>query len=217
MTQNFELNNPEDVEEWLSLDFESFHESWQNSWGTTIESEELRELILSVPRLSSKLQDQVIISASSEIIGDRSNDAKPFSTQDAELIKSYISLCKNKGFLRKVGLAWNANVIKYHLNGPGSHELIDELGQSAIRTALQYQHVAPYIKEVPDINQLKKRIDGDGLECLLCWVMQFPNNVAVRLAVLLPRPNTKIDENRPEAQTMLSLVDEVVISSDKKR
>lgn len=215
MTEKFDASAIGQVEEWISIGFDDYHESWKNKWGKSIESEELREIILSVPRLAKRIEKDILELAESEL-GRTSSDTEVFTSTDVNMISTYTKNVRGKGYVDKVGLAWHANTIRYLLNGPSSHELLSLLGKNAIRTSLSYLAIAtaPQYTEVK-IQEIPTLVRKDGLNCLLCWAEQYSRQVASRLVVLLPRKENRVDMPSETKKQMIALVNNILVSEKR--
>lgn len=187
MTVNLEQNDTVNFEQWLTFGLEKFNPGWRESWGKTIVSNELREAIAETPRMATKIQQQILDEIRNRIFSDTpANETFPFP--DVNVLSVFIEKA-NRQMCTRVGLVWNANTIKSLLNGDDSHALVEMLGADAIKYTLQFCETAPPAKTDIKIRDLKTQVENDGLLCCINWVKQFPEDVAVRLAALLPPPD----------------------------
>ncbi len=211
MTVNLEQKETEHFEEWLDFGLEKYHPSWRESWGKTILSDELRGAISETPRLSKRIQRQILEEVSERLFPDGvDNDVFPFS--DVNLVTNFIDKSARQ-LSYQVGLIWYANTIKSFLNGEESHSLMEVLGADAIKIALGHSSSSPQHDTEVRIQDLKELAEAEGLRCCLNWVKQFPEYVAVKLAVLLPKPNDNISITGPINDEMVRVVN-LVLSPD---
>ncbi|MGH1350150.1 MAG: hypothetical protein ACRBBN_04990 [Methyloligellaceae bacterium] len=176
--------------EWPQVDFSSFHPGWKNSWGVSIRSEHLRDMINDTPRLSHKIQNQIVNEAA-KIVAKLS--CKNLVSSEHIHYASIFANAADNNLTYTAGLAWHASSVRYYMNSDYAHHLIEVMGECTIRNALSLYGIIPDSKEYPSIEALPHLIEADGLLCFYNWLRKFPEDIACQLIVLLPPPGENLE------------------------